>query len=90
MSFFQRIGRLYLSRDVYCVAGDCGRLSLSFRPKPSIGAVRLSFLVARFGFNAPVIDPELALSPALVLRVLDVPLDVENPKLDGDTGECDV
>ena len=86
MSFSQRSGQYYLSRDVYCVAGDCGRFSLSFRPKPSIGAVRLSLRVARFGFNAPVVETELPLSPAWVLSVLDVPFEVEKPSADGDEG----
>lgn len=69
-------------------AGDWGlfSLSFSFRPKPSIGAEKLSFLVARFAFVALADDPVLVLSPAvvcIVFKVLDVPFNVESPNPGG-------
>ena len=60
-----------------------GRFSFSLRPKPSIGAVRLSLRVARFGgFAAPAADEAVVL--ALSLSVLVVPFDAEIPMLEGD------
>ena len=49
-------------------AGDWGlrSFSLSFLPKPSIGAEKLSFLVARFALVALADEPVLELSPAVV------------------------
>lgn len=73
--------------------GVCGRrsLSLSFsrRPNPSIGAVKLSFRVARFAFVAPVdeADAVLALSPP---SVLVVPFDALYPSALGACAACDV
>ena len=57
-----------------------------------MGAVKLNFRVARFGFVTGAVETVLPvdiISP-LVLNVLEVPLEVENPRLDGDAGACDV
>ena len=72
---------------------------MSLRPKPSIGAVKLSFRDAFFAFDdAPVVDVVVvlvlmlmvvALSP-FVLNVLDVPFEVEKPSVDGEAGACEV
>lgn len=66
-----------------------GRFSFSLRPKPSIGAVRLSLRVARFGgLVAPAFDDAVVL--ALSLSVLVVPFDAEMPMLDGGACACAV
>ena len=66
-------------------------MSLSLRPKPSIGAVRLSFRPDRFGLGtgAGVVDSVCELLPALVLSVLDVPFEAEKPRAEGDAGDAD-
>lgn len=65
-------------------------MSLSLRPKPSIGAVKLSFRPERFGLGAGAVDPVYVLSPALVLSVLDVPFEAEKPRFEGDAGAYEV